>query len=116
DFMMSITEDDMNQIKSGIRNYQFLRETPGRRVQRIWYLVSGHPSPTRARLPRSLAFVCEVGPVRMRRPYLAPLIEDGVLNAEFNDTDNPLMDSLPFAFRICSVWELKTKFSVQTLR
>lgn len=122
--MIAISSADMEQIATGLKNYQFRKQSLKASVRRIWYYRTAPYS--------SVDYVCEIfSPPRTRTPThshpninrITPenflpgtLEEDGsVGNHEFN-SHHPEWEGYDFAYKIVSVYKLKESIPLNELK
>ncbi|KZT38694.1 hypothetical protein SISSUDRAFT_973889, partial [Sistotremastrum suecicum HHB10207 ss-3] len=105
DVIVAVSAEDMSDIVTGRRKYEFMLTNQPQSFVRVWYYVR---SPV-----KSLKYWAEVGPARLRGDGRSPLIDDGLLAEEFNTSGAPIFNS---AYRILSVWELTEPIAFAALR
>ena len=89
------------------KNHEFRRYRLPDTVARIWFYLSAPLS--------HIAYVCEVLPVRGRRPGEQPLPEDGVGNKEFNERHED-WEKYNYAYPVQSVYKVATPISLRELK
>ncbi|KAK3366915.1 hypothetical protein B0T24DRAFT_535019 [Lasiosphaeria ovina] len=110
DVILPMRDPYMSQILSGAKNHEFRKYRLSARVARIWvYRTAPHSA---------LTHICSIAPGGARTRVAgvdAPLTEDGLGNAEFN-ARHADWEGYDFAYRILSVWELRTPVPLAELR
>jgi hypothetical protein len=99
DLILPITNEYMQQITSGNKNYDFRRVYIAFSVCRVWfYLTAPHSE---------IGYISEISPAGTRHhPGDQPLVEDGLGNRQFNQ-GGATRDGVNYAYRLRSVYKLK---------
>lgn len=108
DVILAMLDPYMEEIWTGVKNYEFRKYRLPPTIQRIWFYR--HP-------PHSaITHICEIDPVARTRngPGDTPLPEDGVGNKEFNE-NHPDWGGYDYAYKILSTWELKEPLSLEKM-
>jgi predicted transcriptional regulator len=108
DVILPITNEYMQQITSGNKNYDFRRVYIAFSVCRVWfYLTAPHSE---------IGYISEISPARTRHhPGDQPLVEDGLGNRQFNQ-GSATRDGVNYAYRLRSVYKLKSPVGLKDLR
>ncbi|GAB1319263.1 hypothetical protein MFIFM68171_09473 [Madurella fahalii] len=107
DVILPMQDSYMSQIVNGTKNYEFRKYCLKPSFRRIWFY--------RAAPHSALTHVCEILPARTRKQGDAPLEENGLGNARFNNRHKD-WDGYDFAYKIVSVYELRKPISLAAMR
>lgn len=107
DAILPMTDDYMQQIVRGEKNYEFRRYRISPSVERIWFYLTAPFS--------HVAYICEIDPATTRTEDDEKLVEDGLGNKEFNDR-HPDWNGYDFAYRIRSVFRIRDPISLSQLK
>lgn len=102
-----MTNDYMQQIVRGEKNYEFRRYRIATSVKRIWFYLNAPLS--------HIGYICEIGPARTRNSGDEQLDEDGLGNKEFNERHKD-WDGYDYAYRVRSVYRLIEPVSLSDLK
>ncbi len=107
DVILAMQDPYMSQIVDGTKNHEFRKYLLKPSVKRIWFYRTAPHS--------ALTHICEILPARTRNPGDPPLEEDGLGNVEFNSRHED-WDGYDFAYRIVSVYALRSPVSLADMR
>jgi len=107
DVILPMTDNYMQQIIRGEKNYEFRRYLIASSVQRVWFYLNAPFS--------HIGYICEIDPARTRKEGDVPLIEDGSGNKEFNERHQD-WDGYDFAYRVRSVYKLRRPIGLQEFK
>lgn len=110
DAILPMNDPYMEQIITGQKNHEFRRYRLNPSVRRLWFYRTAPHS--------SITHVCETRPARTRKnknPADAPLVEDGLGNAEFNRNHADWV-GYDFAYEIVSLFELLQPIPLSDLK
>ncbi|KAG6917882.1 hypothetical protein DXG01_000652 [Tephrocybe rancida] len=105
DIVLTTSNEILQYITSGHKNYEFRKTPLPSFVQRIWFYISAPIS--------QLAYICEIDSARTREP---PLPHDGVGNQQFNERSSREWESLNYAYRIRSVYRIHQPITLETMK
>ncbi|KAJ5084203.1 hypothetical protein NUU61_008782 [Penicillium alfredii] len=108
DAILPMQDPYMNQIINRTKNHEFRKYRLKPEVKRIWFYRTAPHS--------SITHICETLPARTRNHADdAPLQEDGLGNAEFNNRHKDWI-GYDFAYRMVSVYELLRPITLREMR
>ncbi|KIM47399.1 hypothetical protein M413DRAFT_63141 [Hebeloma cylindrosporum] len=97
DVVLPMTDDYMQQIVRGEKNYEFRKYRIAPTVKRVWFYLTAPFS--------CISYVCEIDPAVTRNEGDPKLVEDGLGNKEYN-TFHVDWKGYDFAYRVRSVYKI----------
>ncbi|KAJ5790424.1 uncharacterized protein N7518_007435 [Penicillium psychrosexuale] len=107
DVILPMQDPYMTQIADGRKNYEFRKYCLRPSVKRIWFYRTAPHS--------SITHVCETRSARTRNAGDAPLEENGLGNAEFNNKHKD-WDGYDFAYEMVTVRELRRPITLKEMK
>ncbi|KAI1836684.1 hypothetical protein DTO006G1_7380 [Penicillium roqueforti] len=107
DVILPMQDPYMTQIADGRKNYEFRKYCLRPSVKRIWFYRTAPHS--------SITHVCETRFARTRNAGDAPLEENGLGNAEFNNKHKD-WDGYDFAYEMVTVRELRLPITLKEMK
>lgn len=104
DAILPMTDDYMQHIVQGKKNYEFRRYRIAASVTRVWFHLIAPQS--------HIGYICELDNAVTRTATDEKLEEDGLGNKEFNEGHN----GCDYAYRICSVYELRKPITLAIMK
>lgn len=102
-----MTDDYMQEIVRGNKNYEFRRYRIALSVTRVWFYLT---------TPQShIGYICEIDNAVTRTVTDEKLVEDGLGNKEFNECHKD-SDGWDYAYRIRSVYKLQAPITLAIMK